>query len=244
MDPVFIESRFFGRQMDRTVLIVDSDPQTVAQVTNALATEGVGVAHAEDGTRALESAKGQRPDLVALELDLPDMSGFGLIRLFHEEPVLAEIPIVVVTRYGKEIDRIVAFELGVDDFVTKPFFGRELAGRIRAVLRRAVVADHDPGESRVRRQGDVTLDPDARTVTVGDDPVSLTPREFDLLSVLMDEAGRVLTRGRLVELVWGGDAAAGRRSVDTHVKTIRRKLGRGRRYLETVRGVGYRFSDH
>jgi DNA-binding response OmpR family regulator len=177
------------------------------------------------------------------ELDLPDLTGFGLIRLVREAPDLASVPVVVVTRFADEVDRIVAFELGVDDYVTKPFFPRELSGRVRAVLRRAAAPESGPRERRVRRLGEVRLDPDARTVAVGEAPVSLTPREFDLLACLMDEAGRVLSRSRLVERVWGDDSAAGHRSVDTHVKTIRRKLGPGRRHIETVRGVGYRFAE-
>jgi two-component system phosphate regulon response regulator PhoB len=163
--------------------------------------------------------------------------------MLRDEPLLAATPVVVVTRFDREVDRIVAFEAGVDDYVTKPFFARELAGRVRAVLRRSATGDGPHPEARVRRQGEVSLDRDTRLVMVGDRPVRLTPREFDLLAALMEEAGRVLSRDRLVELVWGDDSAAGHRSVDTHVKTIRRKLGEGRRYVETVRGVGYRFTE-
>jgi len=229
--------------MDRTVLVVDSEAIWRDLIHQALQEEVLGVELAGSAAEALEAAKARTPDLLITELDLSDMSGLGLVRSMREEPVLARVLVVVVTRFQHEMDRIVAFEAGVDDYVTKPFFGRELAGRVRAVLRRA--GEHDParGLSRARRQGEVLLDPDARTVTVGDQAVALTPREFELLAALMGESGRVLSRDRLVENVWGNDSAAGHRAVDTHVKAIRRKLGSERRCIETVRGVGYRFTE-
>jgi DNA-binding response OmpR family regulator len=229
--------------MDRTVLIVDSDATWRGRIQQALREEPFSLVEAVSGADAVEQAKARPPDLLVTELDLRDVTGLGLIRLLREEPVLAATPIVVVTHFDREVDRIVAFEAGVDDYVTKPFFARELAGRIRAVLRRTAQGEGPHTDARLRRQGEVILDPDMRTVTVGDGPVHLTPREFDLLAVLMDDAGRVLSRARLVELVWGDDSAAGHRSVDTHVKTIRKKLRGARRFVETVRGVGYRFTE-
>jgi len=229
--------------MNRTVLVVDCDPAARTRVKGALAEESIDVLEAQQAVEGLELARDRPPDLLVTELDLPDVTGLGLIRLLRDEPSLARMAVLVLTRFTNEVDRILAFELGVDDYVTKPFFDRELAGRVRAVLRRAASHGRAASPSRVRRLGEVLLDPDARTVTVGEQPVSLTPREFDLLATLMDEPGRVLSRTRLVDSVWGDDAGTGHRSVDTHVKTIRRKLGPGRRYIETVRGVGYRFSE-
>jgi len=229
--------------MDWKVLIVDSDPASRERIRGALGEQSVEIHEAEDAASALEAAKANPPDLVITDLALEDVTGLGLIRMLREQPALAGAAIIVVTRFDREVDRIVAFENGVDDYVTKPFFARELAGRVRAVLRRA-----DPAESarpglRLRRWGDLAVDPDTRIVTVQDEPVNLTPREFDLLVTLMDESGHVLSRDRLLRSVWGEGSDAGHRSVDTHVKTIRRKLGPARHYLETVRGVGYRFSD-
>lgn len=229
--------------MNRTVLVVDRDPGSRHRVIQALAEEPVAVVEAETGQGALDSAKADPPDLLLTELDLPDVTGLGLIRTWLEEPVLAPVPIVVVTRFDREIDRIVAFETGIDDYVTKPFFGRELAGRVRAVLRRAAPRSGASEAPALRRPTGITLDMEGRSVKVDGEAVVLTPREFDLLATLMNDAGRVMSRSRLVELVWGDDAAAGHRSVDTHVKTIRRKLGNLRRSIETVRGVGYRFSE-
>lgn len=229
--------------MERTTLIVDRDAGSRSRIQMALAEESVTPLEASCARDALELAKAHPPDLLLTELDLPDLTGLGLIRTLHEEPALAHLPVIVVTHFQEEIDRIVAFETGVDDYVTKPFFDRELAGRVRAVLRRTRRRERPASEARLRQQGSVAIDAEARTVRVGDTPVMLTPREFELLVTLMDDAGRVLSRSRLVKAVWGDDAAAGHRSVDTHVKTIRRKLGSKRRYIETVRGVGYRFND-
>lgn len=229
--------------MERTTLIVDRDAGWRNRIVQALAEEPLVAREAESAREALELAKAQPPDLLVTELDLPDLTGVGLIRTLHEEPVLASVPVIVVTRFDSEIDRVVAFETGVDDYVTKPFFGRELAVRVRAVLRRSRQRQAPHDDSRLQRHGSVVLDSESRMVRVDDEPISLTPREFDLLATLMGDAGRVLSRSRLVETVWGDDDAAGHRSVDTHVKTIRRKLGNKRRYIETVRGVGYRFAE-
>jgi DNA-binding response OmpR family regulator len=229
--------------MDWTVLIVDSDASWRSRIQLALQEQPIEVLEAEGAADALERVKANTPDLVLTELDLSDVTGLGLVRMLRDEPALAGTPVIVVTRFDREVDRIVAFEAGVDDYVTKPFFARELAGRVRAVLRRADPSEIETTHSRSRRWGELTVDLETRLVTVGDRPVDLTPREFSLLVTLMEEAGHVLSRERLLNTVWGEHAGAGARSVDTHVKTIRRKLGSARHYLETVRGVGYRFSD-
>lgn len=229
--------------MDWNVLIVDDDAGSRIRVREALSEQPIEVREAEGAAKALDLARSRAPNLLLTELELADVTGLGLIRLFREEPALAGTSIIVVTRFPCEVDRIVAFEHGVDDYVTKPFFPRELAGRVRAVLRRAEPSESARPGVRARTWGDLSIDPDSRLVTVRNRPVSLTPREFDLLVTLMDEAGHVLTRDRLLKSVWGEESDAGHRSVDTHVKTIRRKLGEARDSIETVRGVGYRFSD-
>jgi len=229
--------------MDWHVLIVDDDPASRGRVREALSEQPIEICEANGAAQALELARARPPDLMLTELGLSDVTGLGLIRLFREESDLAGTAIIVVTRFPREVDRIVAFENGVDDYVTKPFFPRELAGRVRAVLRRAEPSESVRPGVRVRTWGDLSIDPDSRVVTVGGRPISLTPREFDLLVTLMDDAGHVLSRDRLLERVWGEGSGAGHRSVDTHVKTIRRKLGAARDSIETVRGVGYRFSD-
>jgi len=229
--------------MDRNVLIVDGDEASREQVRQALAELPLDLREAGDAAEALELAKAHPPDLVLTALALPDATGLALVRLLREEPMLGGAAVIVVTRFPREADRILAFEHGADDYVTKPFFARELAGRVRAVLRRADSAEATPSAGRARTWGELSIDPEARVVRVKEQPVSLTPREFDLLVALMEEAGHVLSRDRLLKSVWGDGSEAGHRSVDTHVKTIRRKLGSARRYVETVRGVGYRFSD-
>ena len=184
--------------MDWNVLIVDADSAARDRIRAALAEQLIEIREAAGASDALELAKANPPDLLLTELELSDVTGLGLIRLFREEPMLAGTAIIVVTRFQREVDRIVAFEHGVDDYVTKPFFARELAGRVRAVLRRADPAEGARPKTRVRRWGEISVDADARRVTVRDRTVNLTPREFDLLVTLMDEAGHVLSRDRLL----------------------------------------------
>lgn len=178
-----------------------------------------------------------------LDLVLPGISGLGLCRLLREDPALAHVGIVMVTDHDTEVDRVLAFEAGVDDFLPRPFYGRELASRVGAVLRRSApqhgfASGYDPP-----LRGLVTLHDATGSVLVGERRLDLTPREFQLLAALMRHAGRVLTRRQLIVRVWGGESGHSDRIVDAHVKSIRRKLAEARDCVETVRGVGYRFSD-
>jgi DNA-binding response OmpR family regulator len=222
---------------------VDPEPTSLEATRRALEAGGFKVQTAGTSRDALELLRGDPPDLLVVEMLLPDLSGLGLCRTIREEPRLQRLPIVMVTAANAEMDRVVAFEVGVDDFVTKPFNSRELALRVQAILRRTLRSAHEGNApSPLRFQG-LSLDPQQRSAYVESKPVALTAKEFDVLAILMRHAGRALGRKQILEEVWGGQSGKTVRVVDTHVKWIRRKLGQSRDYIETLRGVGYRFAD-
>lgn len=176
------------------------------------------------------------------ELALPDVSGLGLCRSLREDPAFTRLPILMLSSSAAEMDRVVAFEVGVDDFVTKPFHPRELALRVAAILRRARRVGAPP-QTEVLRHRRLLLDLRQHQVRLDDQLIALTAREFGVLSRMMQSAGRVLSRRQLLAEVWGSRSGKTPRVVDTHVKCIRRKLGTAGDYIETLRGVGYRFTD-
>lgn len=227
----------------RHILVVDGDAEWRQRIAESLASLRLEVKAVETGAEALAYAQQEKPDLVVLELLLPAISGLGLCRLLREDPALGHVGIVMVTDHAAEVDRVLAFEAGVDDFLPKPFFGRELASRVGAVLRRSSPQRAFTSVYEAPARGLVSLSPGANAVLVGDRRLDLTPREFQLLSALMGHAGRVLTRKQLIVRVWSGESDHTDRVVDAHIKSIRRKLGEAKDCVETVRGVGYRFSD-
>ncbi len=195
------------------------------------------------GAEALDLLRRNLPDLLILEMTLPDLSGLGLCRSVREDGRLARLPLVMLSASNAEMDRVVAFEVGVDDFVSKPFNARELGLRIQAILRRTLRSSLSGEPSVPLRYDKLSLDPQERSARVEDRPVALTAKEFDVLATLMRHPGRVLGRKQILDAVWGAQSRKTVRVVDTHVKWIRRKLGPARDYIETLRGVGYRFSD-
>ncbi|GBD30329.1 Alkaline phosphatase synthesis transcriptional regulatory protein PhoP [bacterium HR32] len=216
------------------ILVVDDERPLVESIRFALEREGYQVVEAQDGVAALELARSQRFDLVILDVMLPGMSGFELCRVLRQE---SDVPILLLTARTDESDRVVGLDLGADDYVTKPFSMRELMARVRAALRRRGMQQATP-----LSVGDVVLDPARHEVRCGDRVLPLAPKEYDLLEVLLRHAGRVLSRGQLLEQVWGYDYAGDERTVDVHVSWLRRKLreaGSSVR-IEAVRGVGYR----
>ena len=224
------------RLMSR-VLMIDDDEKLVALVTEYLEPQGFEIATAHDGRTGLDAARSTSPDLVVLDLMLPEMDGLEVCRRLRRD---SAVPVLMLTARGDETDRIVGLELGADDYLPKPFSPRELLARIRAILRRA--AAPTAATPRVVVVGNLRLEPEARRVEVAGREVSLTSAEFDLLFALAARAGRVLSRDQLLQLVHGPGWAAYARSVDVHISRIRQKIEgdpRQPQRLKTVRGVGY-----
>ena len=225
----------------QTILVVDDEPQIIEVVQDYLKQAGYRVLAARDGQTALTLARHERPDLVVLDLMLPGgIDGLEVCRRLRRDPVLADVPIIMLTARIAETDRLIGLELGADDYVTKPFSPREVVARVRAVLRRARGHAESSGIVRV---GDLAVDLANRSVTVAGEPVSLTPTEFDLLAILARNPGRPFTRAQLLDLVYDVAYAGYDRAIDSHVKNLRRKIEPDPRepcYVLTVYGVGYK----
>ncbi len=227
--------------MSPLILIVDDEPDLVATVDYNLRREGYATRTATNGRDALAAAaQSPIPDLVVLDLMLPDMPGTEVCRRLRGGEATRALPILMLTAKGDEIDRVVGFEVGADDYVTKPFSVRELLLRIGAILRRA---QHEQGDAATVQFGRLVLDHDAHRVWVDGEEVALTALEFRLLGTFLSRRGRVQSRETLLSDVWGMSPEVTTRTVDTHVKRLREKLGPGGAYIETLRGVGYRFRD-
>lgn len=225
--------------MDADVLIVEDEPDIRRLIAFHLARDGFRCRAAVTGTEALRELKSAVPDLVVLDLMLPEMDGLEVCRRIRSDPASAAVPIIMLTAKADEVDRVVGLEMGADDYVVKPFSPKELVARARAVLRRSRQRE----APRILRAGGVTLDPLRHFVEVGGQAVALTPKEFDLLAVLLESAGRVLSREHLLTRVWGYSRAdeIESRTVDVHVRRLRAKLGPAGARIETLKGVGYRF---
>jgi len=220
-----------------SILVVDDDPKLRDLLAQYLGREGFRVRTANDGNAMDLLIAESPPDLVVLDLMLPDMSGTEVCRWLRGRPEFQDLLVLMLTAKSEEVDRVVGFELGADDYVTKPFSPRELVLRVRALLRRrAGVAT----EGHVLERDGVRIDLDRHRCHVEGEEVILTAKEFQLLATLMRRPGRVLTRERLLDEIWGSDVTVTLRTIDTHLKRLREKLGSGRDLLETVRGIGYR----
>ena len=233
-----------------TVLIVDDDPNVVALTRLYLERDGYRVLAAADGARGLALARQERPQLVVLDVMLPRLNGLDVCRALRREPDTQYMPVIMLTARVEEEDRLAGLDLGADDYVTKPFSPRELAARVRAVLRRAAaVIPGAPGDEPVTLSaGPVVLDAAARRVTAAGAEVRLTPTEFRLLALLMRRPGRTFTREEIIDRVLGDDFDGFDRTVDVHVSGLRRKLaaapGGSAKLIQTVYGSGYRFNHH
>ncbi|MEM6786155.1 MAG: response regulator transcription factor [Myxococcota bacterium] len=225
--------------MPHLILIVEDERDLLDTLDYNLQREGYRTRCAATGTEAMAMAHERPlPDLVVLDLMLPDMSGTEICRSLRANDLTRHIPVLMLTAKGEEIDRVVGFEVGADDYVCKPFSVRELTLRIRAILRRSEASDE---ESEQLELGRLRVDASAHRCWVDGDEVQLTALEFKLLTTLMRRRGRVQTREVLLTDVWGFSAEVTTRTVDTHVKRLRQKIGDAGRYIETLRGVGYRF---
>jgi two-component system, OmpR family, phosphate regulon response regulator PhoB len=227
--------------MTAMILVVEDEKDLVTTLENNLQREGYRTCSAQTGEAALELlGRAQVPDLVLLDLILPDISGVEVCKKIREQPRTRSLPVIMITAKGEEIDRVVGFEVGTDDYVVKPFSVRELLLRIRALLRRS---NEEPTPQQSPSFGCLCLDTAAHRALVLNQEVILTALEFDLLLTLLERRGRVQTRDTLLNDVWGISADVTTRTVDTHVKRLRKKLGPAGEYIETVRGVGYRFQS-
>jgi two-component system phosphate regulon response regulator PhoB len=224
-----------------SVLLVDDERDLLSLLDFNLRAAGFETILATTGEQALTQLRRRVPDLVLLDLMLPDVVGTEVCRSVKADPRTRHVPVVMLTAKGEEVDRVVGFELGADDYVTKPFSVRELVLRLKAVLRRS--APGRPAERPPEAVGPIHVDVDAHRAYVDGAEIQLTPLEFRLLTTLMARLGRVQSREQLLEDVWQMSSEVETRTVDTHVKRLREKLGSGRDLLQTVRGVGYRLVD-
>ena len=226
--------------MGQRILAVDDEPDLLELVRVSLTQAGFEVETAGTGEGGLQAVRSRPPDLLILDWMLPDLSGTEVCRLLRADPRFTTLPILMLTAKSEEVDRVVGFELGVDDFVTKPFSPRELSLRVKAILRRAGEA---PDETSVFEHHGILLDAERHRCEVDGQPADLTAKEFRLLETLMRRPGRVMTRQQLLDRVWGSDITVTERTIDTHLKRLREKLGSAGDRVETVRGVGYRFAE-
>lgn len=225
--------------MSQQILIVEDEADIRELLRFNLEREGFSVLEAADGNEALRLARQHLPDLMLLDVMMPGPNGFEVCRLLGAQAETAHIPVLMLTARGEEMDRVVGLSLGADDYVVKPFSVRELMLRIRAVLRRGTRS----GESPVLERHGIRLRPDAHTAEAHGEELQLTATEFRLLEDLLRHAGSVRTREQLLNKVWGYSFEGYARTVDTHVRRLRAKLGHAASMLETVRGVGYRIKE-
>lgn len=225
-----------------TILVVDDDPNVCELVALYLAQEGFRVECIHDGAEALARARSHPPDLIILDLMLPSLDGLEVCRELRKEH---QTPIIMLTARGDDVDRILGLEMGADDYVPKPFNPRELTARVKAVLRRTRASEGQQAQEReTLRFPGLVIDQTGRVVHVGGREVQLTPKEFDLLWHLASHEERTFTRSQLLEYVWGFEYFGDDRTVDVHIKRLRRKIepdGHPYRYIQTVWGVGYKF---
>jgi two-component system response regulator RegX3 len=224
-----------------TVLVVEDEESFVEALVVGLKREGFLVHVVSDGLEALSAFDDLRPDLVLLDVMLPSLSGVDVCREIRSR---SRTPVIMVTAKGSEIDTVVGLEVGADDYVTKPYRLRELVARMRAVLRRAPRPDALSGQGAVLEVGDVRLDPERHEVTVRGEPIALPLKEFDLLELLLDNAGRVLTRETLIDRVWGPTYVGDTKTLDVHIKRLRSKVEEDPSQptrIVTIRGLGYRY---
>jgi DNA-binding response OmpR family regulator len=224
----------------KQILVVEDERKIAQIVRDYLERAGYRVTVASNGPEALAAARARRPDLIVLDLGLPQMDGLDVTRKLRKE---SNVPIIMLTARVDESDKLIGLELGADDYVTKPFSPKELVARVRTVLRRTEAA---PEPNAVIQAGEVTLNRLRMRVTVEDQPIDLTPTEFELLATLARQPGRVFTRAQLLDSIRGVQVESFDRAIDAHIKNLRRKLEpdpRNPRYVLTVHGIGYKFAE-
>jgi len=222
------------------ILVVDDEPEAVELVEFNLKQAGYAVSTAADGAEALKKARAQTPDLIVLDVMLPEMDGFEICKSLRLDAATANVPIIMLTAKAAEIDRVLGLELGADDYLTKPFSPRELMLRVKKILGRSQ-SEEKPKEQI--RFGDLLIDLPRHLASWKGREIELTATEFKLLTILAQRNGRVQSRDQLLRDVWEYDSLIDTRTVDTHMRRLREKIGPASKHLETVRGVGYRFVE-
>lgn len=226
------------------ILVVEDEHDIAGLIKHTLEREpGTRVEAVNSGDAALKAVAEHTPDLIVLDLNLPVLSGFDVCRILRSRPATRQVPIIMLTARSAETDRVSGLDLGADDYVTKPFSPRELAARVRAVLRRPAIGQREHAAPTLYQGVRLMADFDAVAVAVDGAPIKLTRREFELLQCLVENRSRVLSRDRLLERVWGYDRSIETRSVDVHIGRLRAKLGAAGEQIETVVGLGYRFVE-
>jgi two-component system phosphate regulon response regulator PhoB len=228
-----------AQAMKAKILAVDDEPDALELIEVNLKSAGYEVLLAADGREALQKARAAMPDLILLDIMLPEMDGLEVCKALRRDAATSRLPIIMLTARAAEIDRVLGLELGADDYITKPFSPRELILRVKNVLRRAAA---EPGGERIQFGG-LVIDQSRHKVTYLGKPLELTATEFKLVTVLAGRRGRVQTREQLLRDVWGYNSLIDTRTIDTHMRRLRDKLGGAAKYLDTVRGVGYRFHE-
>jgi DNA-binding response OmpR family regulator len=229
-----------SKAANKRILVADDEPDVLSLVSSNLESAGFKVIKATDGLVALNQAKETLPSLIVLDLMLPELSGLEVCRLLKKEPKTSQIPIMMLTAKAEEVDRIVGLELGADDYLTKPFSPRELVLRVKSIIRRAG-GNAEPNDFLIH--GDIRVDRTRYEVTIEGHRVDFTATEFKLLSVLIERRGRVQSRDTLLNDVWGYESMIDTRTVDTHIRRLREKLGKAADCIETIRGFGYRVAE-
>lgn len=224
--------------MKEKILVVDDETDILTLLEYNLEKAGFKVISADDGPDAIDITKRERPDLIILDIMLPSMEGTEVCKILKSGDATRHIPIIMLTAKGEEVDRVVGFELGADDYITKPFSPRELILRVKAVLKRG-----QDREVKIIKAGPVTMDVERSLATADGKVLKLTAIEFKLLLELAKSDGRVLSRDTLLDRAWGAEVYVTDRTVDTHIRRLREKLGKVSKYIETVRNVGYRFRE-
>jgi two-component system OmpR family response regulator len=234
----------FQKMKEKTILIVEDDQALTEVLKYHLGKEGYDVVTARDGNQALETARKSQPNIILLDVMLPEMDGLEVCRILRKETM---VPILMLTAKDSEIDKVVGLEIGADDYLTKPFSMRELVARIRAMLRRSEMTETTlPDQSTSIRVGKLEIDVARRRADIGGSTLKLTTKEFDLLLFLAQNKGIVFSRAQLLEKVWGYDYPGDTRSVDVHIRWLREKIEANPakpKYINTVRGVGYKLED-
>jgi DNA-binding response OmpR family regulator len=224
----------------KTILVVDDEPKIVQLARDYLEHAGFAVLTASDGSAALHAARSSKPDLIVLDLGLPQIDGLDVTRSLRKD---SDVPIIMLTARSEESDKLIGLELGADDYLTKPFSPKELVARVRTVLRRS---DRASSAEEIIRAADLTLDVPRLRLTIDNRLIELTPTEFQLLATLARQPGRIFTRGQLLDAVHSIAFESYERAIDAHIKNIRRKIEpnpREPRYILTVYGMGYKFAD-